>query len=78
MGAAAPKPPLAIPPHSKLRGFLTFSRERSHANKKAQPLEGQTIRADNRREGSRQRVQVKDSQDPHMRDQLRCAAWACG
>jgi len=27
MGAAAPKPPLAIPPHSKLRGFLTFSRE---------------------------------------------------
>jgi len=28
MGAAAPKPPLAIPPHSKLRGFLAFSRER--------------------------------------------------
>jgi len=27
MGAVAPKPPLAIPPHSKLRGFLTFSRE---------------------------------------------------
>jgi len=27
MGAAAPKPPLAIPPHSKLRGFLAFSRE---------------------------------------------------
>jgi len=28
MGAAAPKPPLAIPPHSKLWGFLAFSRER--------------------------------------------------
>jgi len=27
MGAAAPKPPLAIPPHSKLWGFLAFSRE---------------------------------------------------
>jgi len=27
MGAAAPKPPLAIPPHSKLWGFLGFSRE---------------------------------------------------
>ena len=27
MGAAAPKPPLAIPPHNKLRGFLAFSRE---------------------------------------------------
>ncbi len=27
MGAAAPKPPHAIPPHSKLRGFLAFSRE---------------------------------------------------
>jgi len=29
MGAAAPKPPLAIPPHSKLWGFLAFSREQS-------------------------------------------------
>jgi len=27
MEAAPPKPPLAIPPHSKLRGFLAFSRE---------------------------------------------------
>jgi len=27
MGAAAPKPPLAIPPHSKLCGFLAFSHE---------------------------------------------------
>jgi len=27
MGAAAPKPPLAIPPHSKLWSFLAFSRE---------------------------------------------------
>jgi len=27
MGAAAPKPPLAIPPHSKPRGFLAFSHE---------------------------------------------------
>jgi len=27
MGAAAPKPPLAIPPNSKLWGFLAFSRE---------------------------------------------------
>jgi len=27
-GCAAPKPPLAIPPHSKLRGFLAFSHER--------------------------------------------------
>jgi len=27
MGAAAPKPPLAIPPHSKLWEFLAFSRE---------------------------------------------------
>jgi len=27
MGAAAPKPPLAIPPYSKLWGFLAFSRE---------------------------------------------------
>jgi len=27
MGAAATKPPLAIPPHSKLRGFLAFTRE---------------------------------------------------
>jgi len=27
MGAAAPKPPLAIPLHSKLWGFLAFSRE---------------------------------------------------
>jgi len=27
MGAAAPKPPLAIPPHSKLWGFLAFSHE---------------------------------------------------
>jgi len=27
MGAAAPKPPLAIHPHSKLWGFLAFSRE---------------------------------------------------
>jgi hypothetical protein len=27
MGAAAPKPPGAIPPHSKLRGFLAFSHE---------------------------------------------------
>jgi len=27
MGAAAPKPPLAIPPHSKLWGTLAFSRE---------------------------------------------------
>jgi len=27
MEAAAPKPPLAIPPHSKLWGFLAFSRE---------------------------------------------------
>jgi len=26
-GAAAPKPPLAIPPHSQLRVFLAFSRE---------------------------------------------------
>ncbi len=25
MGAAAPKPPLAIHPHSKLRGILAFS-----------------------------------------------------
>jgi len=31
MGAAAPKPPLAIPPHSKLRGFLAFSRETNTA-----------------------------------------------
>jgi len=27
MGAVAPKPPLAIPPHSKLWGFLAFSHE---------------------------------------------------
>jgi len=27
MGAATPEPPLAIPPHSKLWGFLAFSRE---------------------------------------------------
>ena len=27
MGATAPKPPLAIPPHSKLWGFLAFSHE---------------------------------------------------
>jgi len=27
MGAAAPKPPLAIPHHSKLWGFLAFSHE---------------------------------------------------
>jgi len=27
MGAAAPKPLLAIPPHSKLWGFSAFSRE---------------------------------------------------
>jgi len=27
MGSAVPKPPLSIPPHSKLRGFLAFSRE---------------------------------------------------
>jgi len=27
MAAAAPKPPLAIPPHSKLWGFPAFSRE---------------------------------------------------
>jgi len=27
MGAAAPKPPLAVPPHSKLWGFLAFSHE---------------------------------------------------
>jgi len=27
MGAAAPKPLLAIPPHSKLWGFLGFPRE---------------------------------------------------
>jgi len=27
MWAAAPKPPLAVPPHSKLWGFLAFSRE---------------------------------------------------
>jgi len=27
MGAASPKPPLAIPPRSKLWGFLAFSRE---------------------------------------------------
>jgi len=27
MGAAAPKPTLAIPPHSKLWGFLAFSHE---------------------------------------------------
>jgi len=31
MGVAAPKPPLAIPPHSKLWGFLAFSRELSEA-----------------------------------------------
>jgi len=28
MGAAAPKPPLSIPPHSKLWGILAFSREK--------------------------------------------------
>jgi hypothetical protein len=27
MGAAAPIPSLAIPPHSKLRGFLAFAHE---------------------------------------------------
>jgi len=33
MGAAAPKPPLAIPPHSKLWGFLAFSHEKySHSS----------------------------------------------
>jgi len=32
MRAAAPKPPLAIPPHSKLWGFLAFSREENIAS----------------------------------------------
>jgi len=32
MGAAAPKPPLAIPPHSKLWGFLAFSHESKRAD----------------------------------------------
>jgi len=32
MGAATPKPPLAIPPHSKLWGFLAFSREQESGN----------------------------------------------
>jgi len=37
MGAGAPKPPLAIPPHSKLWGFLTFSHELS-SRERAPPL----------------------------------------
>jgi len=32
MGAAVPKPPLAIPPHSKLWGFLAFSREKKEGS----------------------------------------------
>jgi len=33
MGAAAPKPPLTIPPHSKQRGSLAFSREEGAVSK---------------------------------------------
>jgi hypothetical protein len=29
MGAAAPKPPLAIHPHSKLRGIVAFSHKKT-------------------------------------------------
>jgi hypothetical protein len=46
--------------------------------RKAEPLEGQTVRADKVAARSRQRVQAKDSQDPHARNQLRCSASSCG
>jgi len=43
MGAAAPKPPLAIPPHSKLWGFLAFSHEAPTTSHPKVPPAGETL-----------------------------------
>jgi len=43
MGAAAPKPPLVIPPHSKLWGFLAFSRETTSSRACNQSLQVQQL-----------------------------------